>query len=134
MSAKDQQVTDNSYTVQPTDNRTQGSGMATASLVLGILALITSFTVIGGVVLGLLALIFGILVVRRAAPGRGRAIAGIVTGILGLVLAIVLIVVGVSLFNSKSVKDLRSCLKSAGSDQAKVQQCDNQYKSQVGGS
>ena len=116
--------------VQP-DTRTQGSGMAIASLVLGILALITSFTVIGGVVLGLLALIFGILVLRRNAPGRGMAIGGIVTGAIGVVLAVILIIAGVSLLNSKSVKDLQSCVKNAGNNQTKISQCKTQYQNQV---
>ena len=41
------------------------NGLGTAALVLGILALVTCWTVIGGVVLGVLAVIFGFI-------GRGR--------------------------------------------------------------
>jgi hypothetical protein len=115
-----------------------GGGMATAALVLGILALITSFTVIGGVLLGLLAIIFGIIGLRRAnrglALGRGRAIAGIILGLLGIVVAGLLIAVGVSLFNSDEGKNLRDCLGNAGSDQTKIQQCQDQFRDQVGGS
>lgn len=131
-------MTDSSYTVQPAARPAagrSGAGMATAALVLGILALLTSITVFGGIVLGLLAVIFGIIAARRAgrgeAAGRGRAVAGIVTGALGILLAVVLIAVGVSVLNTKSVKDLRSCLKDAGSNQTKVQQCEQQYKNQV---
>jgi hypothetical protein len=112
--------------------------MATAALVLGILALITSITVFGGVLLGLLAIIFGIIGLRRAnrglALGRGRAIAGIILGALGIVVAGLLIAVGVSLLNSDKVKNLQDCLKNAGNDQTKVQQCQDQFRSQVGGS
>ena len=51
--------------------------MATAALVLGILALVTSFTVFGGVVLGLLAIILGVIGLRRANRGlRSWAAAG----------------------------------------------------------
>jgi hypothetical protein len=113
-----------------------GAGMATASLVLGILALITGITVIGGVVLGLLALIFGVIAARRArregAPGRGRAVAGIVTGVLGIILAVALIVAGASLLNSKAGKNLQSCLQNAGSNQAAVQRCDQQFANHLG--
>jgi hypothetical protein len=122
-----------SYQVQPVSGR--GTGMAIASLILGILAVLSCFTVIGGVVLGVLAIIFGVIVVRRVgrgeASGKGMAIAGIVTGAVGVLLAIVLIAVGVSVFNSKSVQDLRSCLKDANGNQQAVNQCNQKYQEQV---
>lgn len=112
-----------------------GSGMAIASLVLGILALITSFTVFGGIVLGLLAVILGVIAMRGInrglRSGRGMAIAGIVTGALGLILAIVLIAVGVSILNSPAGKNLQSCLKDANGNQQAVQNCQNQYRNSV---
>jgi hypothetical protein len=114
-----------------------GGGMATAALVLGILALVTSFTVVGGIVLGLLAVIFGVIGLRRArrglALGRGRAIAGIILGLLGIVVAAVVIAAGVSIFNSPEGKDLQSCLKNAGSDQSQLQKCQDEFKNKVGG-
>ncbi len=123
---------------QPARPVVGGGGMATAALVLGILALVTCWTVIGGVLLGLLAVIFGIVGLRRAnrglALGRGRAIAGIILGLLGIVVAGLLIAVGVSLLNSDEAKTLQSCLKDAGNDQAKVQQCQDQFRDQVNGS
>lgn len=115
----------------------RGAGMATAALVLGILALILCWTVVGGIVLGLLALIFGIIAARRAgrgeAPGRGRAIAGIVTGVLGLLLSIALIAIGVSIFNSGSGKTFQQCLQQAGNDQAARQQCAQQFQKSISG-
>ena len=55
--------------------------------VLGILALLLSWTILGGVVLGLLAIILGWVASRRArrglASGRGMAITGIVLGVVG---------------------------------------------------
>ncbi|HTZ45780.1 MAG TPA: DUF4190 domain-containing protein [Jatrophihabitans sp.] len=120
---------------QPAPVATGGSGMATAAMVLGILAVLTCWTVWGGVLLGLLAIIFGAIAARRArltGLGRGRAISGIVTGVIGLLLSVVLIAVGVSILNSPAGKNLRSCLKDAGSNQQQVQQCQNQYRDQVG--
>jgi uncharacterized membrane protein len=115
-----------------------GGGMATAALVLGLLALITSFTVIGGVLLGLLAIIFGVIGLRRAnrglALGRGRAIAGIILGVLGILVAGALIAAGVSLLNSDKGKNLKDCLKNAGTDQSQVQKCQDEFRNQVGGS
>lgn len=111
------------------------SGMATAALILGILAIVTGVTVVGGVILGLLAIIFGTIAARRArrgeALGHGRAVAGIVTGIIGVVLAIGLIALGASLFNTKAGKDLRSCLNQAGTNQAQIQHCNSQFQHQI---
>src|ERR1700722_4273019 len=67
------------------------NGVGTAALVLGILAIVLSWTVLGGIVLGVLAVIFGIVGRGRAnrgeATNRGSATAGIVTGVIGVVLA-----------------------------------------------
>ena len=135
-------MTDSSYGAMPPQTQSarpvSGGGMATAALVLGILALITSITVIGGVLLGLLAVILGVIALRRAnrglALGRGRAIAGIVLGLLGILVAGVLIAAGLSILNSEEGKNLQDCLRDAGSDQSQVQQCQDQFRDQVGGS
>lgn len=114
----------------------RGSGMAVAALVLGILAIVLSFTVIGGIVLGLLAVVLGLIASGRAkrgqAAGRGMAIAGYVTGAIGVLLAVGLVVLGVSLLNSPSGKTLQKCLKNAGSDQAAVQRCNDQFRNDIG--
>jgi heme/copper-type cytochrome/quinol oxidase subunit 2 len=107
-----------------------GAGMATTALVLGILALVTCFTVIGGIVLGLLAVVFGFIArgrARRGAPGGGRAVAGIVTGVIGLLVAVALIAFGVSILNSPAGKNLTNCVKNANGDQSAISQCEQQY-------
>ena len=107
------------------------NGMGTTALVLGIIALVTCWTVIGGVVLGALAIGLGIGGRGRAnrgeATNRGSATAGIVTGAIGLVLAIVLVVAGVALLNTKEGKALRACLKTARGDKTQISQCQAQY-------
>lgn len=136
-------MTDSSYGAMPPQApparpAVGGGGMATAALVLGILALITSWTVVGGVLLGLLAIIFGVIGLRRAnrglAVGRGRAITGIILGVLSIAIAAVLIAVGAAFFNSDEAKNLRSCLEDAGNNQTQIQQCEDQFRDQVGGS
>ena len=111
--------------------------MATAALVLGILAIVTCWTVIGGVLLGLLAIVLGVLAARKArrgeADGHGRAVAGVVTGAVGLLLAVALIAFGVSILNRTSTKNLKHCLKNANGNQSAVQQCQQQYKNEVNG-
>jgi uncharacterized membrane protein len=90
--------------------------MATASLVLGILALLGSVTVFVGVILGVLAVVFGIVGLRRArrgGAGHGRAVGGLVTGGIGLVLSVALVAVGLSLLSTKAGKTYQSCLNHA---------------------
>lgn len=73
------------------------NGLAIASLVVGILALFTGFFLLGGV-LGLIAIglgIGGISAAKRLGGGKGLAIGGIVTGVLGIVIAIGVLIFGV---------------------------------------
>lgn len=72
------------YGVQPSN------GMATAALVLGIASIVLFWSFGFGVLLGILAVIFGVLGGNRAKelpgePQAGRAKAGLITGIIGIV-------------------------------------------------
>ena len=113
------------------------NGFGIAALVLGILALVGCWSAIAGIVLGVLALIFGILGVRRAnrgvATNKGVSIAGIVTGAIGLVLGILFAIIFGTFFSTfgGQVQNLQQCVHQAGGDQAKVQQCNQQFQNQV---
>jgi hypothetical protein len=83
--------------------------LATASMVLGIVAVATAwmpFVVVVGAVAALLALVFGMLAIRRAGPsgaGRSRAMVGVITGgsgLLAAVLGAVLTVVVLDVYDS----------------------------------
>ena len=117
------------YQTQP---RRGGSGLAIAALVLGVLAVLTSWTVVGGILLGLIAVVLGFMALSRAkrglAGGRAMAIIGVITGILGIVLSVALISIGVSLLNSEPVKDLQECLREAGNDEAAQAACERQAR------
>lgn len=93
------------------------NGLGVAALVLGIVALALCWTVVGGVVLGILGVVFGAVGVRRAARGeatdRGMALAGLITGGVGLVVGVVLLVVIVAGIIGSS-----RCVQSAGGDPA----------------
>ena len=109
------------------------NGPGTAALVLGIIAVVLSWTVVGGIVLGILAVVFGIVgrgrVKRGEADNRRSTNAGIITGVVGIVLAGGLIALGVSVLNSTAGKNLQQCLKNANGNKAAVTQCDAQYVS-----
>jgi hypothetical protein len=69
------------------------TSLATASMVLGIVAVAIAwvpFVVVVGAIAALLALLFGILAIRRSGPsgaGRSRAVVGVITGASGLLAA-----------------------------------------------
>ena len=114
------------------------NGLGIAALVLGILAILATITVIGvilGIPLGLLAVILGIVGLRRVGKGlatnKGVAIAGIVTGALGLVVSVAVVVLGATFFASSGGGDLVDCMTQAGGDQAQVLQCRQQYEQQL---
>ncbi|HEY5202536.1 MAG TPA: DUF4190 domain-containing protein [Acidothermaceae bacterium] len=120
-------------TTYGTPGTTMRNGPGTAALVLGIVAVVLSWTVVGGIVLGILAVVFGFVgrgrVKRGEADNRRGANAGVITGIVGIVLAGGLIALGVSVLNSPAGKTLQQCLKNANGNKAAVSQCDAQYAS-----
>jgi hypothetical protein len=113
------------------------NGFGITALVLGIIAIVLSWSAIGGIVFGVLAIIFAILGIRRAnrgiATNKGMSISGLVTGIIGLIIGVIVaIALGsfLSVFGG-SLNNFSDCVKQAGNDQAKVQQCENQFQQQV---
>ena len=86
------------YQQQPQTRET--SGKATASLVLGILAVVL-FVVWASFVFGPLAIVFGVtarneIKANPAKGGDGMATAGIICGIAGMALTLVFLVIGLA--------------------------------------
>lgn len=88
-------------------------GVAVAALVIGILSLLTSWFVLGGLG-GVIALVLGLVALgrikRNRSGGRGMAITGVVTGALSIIIAIVVVVIGVSVFGDAAA-DYEACLR-----------------------
>lgn len=116
-------------------DRSLPTGLAVASLVLGILGLLTSW--LGGGVLGLVAVILGIVALgkikRGEAGGRGMALGGIITGILAMLVTILIVVtVGAFFANNKDeINNLRDCLDAANNNQTEIQACQDQFENQL---
>lgn len=117
----------------------QGSpknGFGTAALVLGILGLLTSLF-FGGIVFGIPAIVLGALgrgrANRREATNGGMAVAGLVLGVVSLLITAAIIAFGVSLLNSDTGRDYQDCLRDAAGDQAASEQCARQFSEQIGG-
>lgn len=81
----------------------QSKGLAIASMVLGIVALVLSCCVpYLPIVLALLAVILGGVSLAKKMGGKGMAIAGLVCGIIGLVPALIVVISGGALIASLS--------------------------------
>lgn len=86
-----------------------GGGLGVAALVLGLLALVSSATIVGGLLLGLPAVALGLrgrARARTAGSSSGTAVAGAVLGLLGL-----LVSSGLVVLLSDEVADYRGCRK-----------------------
>src|SRR4051812_12663971 len=80
------------------------NGFAIAALVIGIVAIVLSFTVVFGFVLGGLAIVFGAIAIARGrTPGggsKGMGVAGLVLGVIAIVFAVLMLVVVFNVFNT----------------------------------
>ncbi|NVN50914.1 DUF4190 domain-containing protein [Mycolicibacterium hippocampi] len=108
------------------------NGLGTASLVVAIISL---FSVVGGVVLGVVAVILGFLgrgrVKRGEANNGGIAMAGIVLGVLSIVVSVVAIAIAVWGFREVGGTDYVDCLSRAGSDQQAIEACADEFTQRV---
>ncbi|MGE0216222.1 DUF4190 domain-containing protein [Mycolicibacterium sp.] len=108
------------------------NGLGIASLVVAIISL---FSVFGGVVLGVVAIILGFLgrgrVKRGEATNGGVAIAGIVLGALSILVSIAAIGVMVWGFNEVGGTDYVDCVTRAGNDQQAMQDCADEFTQRV---
>ena len=134
---------DQGYGQQPYGTQPYGAqggrrrnGLGIAAVVLGVLALLTGLFLIGGL-LGLVAIVLGFLgrgrVKRGEADNGGMALAGIVLGVLGIVLAGLALAAGLSLLNSDEFSSYTECASSADGDRAAIEQCARDFQDQVGG-
>jgi hypothetical protein len=106
--------------------------MAVTALVLGVIALLSCWTVIGGILFGLVAVVLGIVAARRAgrgeAGGRGMAITGIVLGLVGVGLSVAIVALLGAFWNSASFEDYRDCVRDAGTDQTALEECEREFR------
>lgn len=108
------------------------NGMGVASLVLGILAVLSGFLVVGGL-LGILAIVFGVVGRGRAKRGEadngGLAIAGIVLGIIGTLIAGAVLAYAIS--HREEISDYSNCILDANGDRAAEMACEERFRDQL---
>lgn len=81
----------NTQRIEETKPQKDKKGFCIASLVLGIVAIVFFCLWYLSIPCGILAIIFGILGIKST--GKGMAIAGLITGAIGLVVSIIIIII-----------------------------------------
>jgi hypothetical protein len=120
------------FTPPPTGPK---NGLGVAALVIAIVALVSVWSVFGGVILGLVAVVIGFAargrVKRGEATNGGVAIAGIVLGFLAIVVGLLFIPIWIGVFKYVGGTDYVDCLSKAGSDQNAIQKCADQFRNRI---
>ena len=86
---------------EPERDKKETSNLAVSSLVLGILTLVFFWVPYLAIITGIIAVIQGIINVAQRRAGQGMAVAGIVTGALGVLISLFLVflfLVGLSMY------------------------------------
>lgn len=108
------------------------NGLGVAALITGILGLFGSCSVVFGVLLGIVAIILGIVGRSRVKNGQanngGIATAGIVLGVLAIVVSIAWVA---WVFKGADVPQFFDCLSKAGQDQVQTELCTSDFEDRV---
>ncbi|WP_405134130.1 DUF4190 domain-containing protein [Nocardia sp. NBC_01388] len=113
----------------------KSKGLAITAMILGILALLSSWTVLGGIGFGLFAVILGVIALMKArkgtSGGSGMALTGLILGLLSLIIGIVVGVIGWTFFKDNGGSDFVSCVRDAKNDQSKIDQCEQDWNQKI---
>jgi hypothetical protein len=111
------------------------NGLGVASLVIAVVALVLVWSVFGGVILGAVAAVLGVAAYGRVKRGEasngGVAVAGIVLGIVAIVVGLIFVPIWMGIWNEAGGGNYIDCLQKAGSDPVKQQQCADQFRKQI---
>ena len=107
----------------------QGNGMATASLILGICSIVLFWLWFVGIIAGVLAIIFSIVAKNKikANPnvgGAGAAKGGLITGIIGVAIWLIMIIV-VAVFLTSTVGAFEDALQNSNELQDALRDLEN---------
>jgi len=108
------------------------NGLGIAALVVAIIALLGSFTILGGILGGVVAVILGVIGRSRAKSGEanngGVALAGIILGVISIIASLAFIPIYVGLFKDIGGGGYLECLQQAGQDRTAVEQCSDELR------
>jgi hypothetical protein len=110
------------------------NGIGIASLIVAVVAVLSSPFIIGGVI-GVVAVILGFVGRARAKRGEanngGVALAGIIVGVVAIIVALASVAFWVGLFRDVGAGSYLDCLQQAGDDKAQVQLCSDEFRQSV---
>lgn len=108
------------------------NGLGVAALITGVLGLFGSCSVVFGILLGITAIIFGLVARGRVKRGQanngGVATAGIILGVLAIVVSIAWVT---WVFKGADVPQFFDCLANAGDDTVKTDLCTTDFEQRV---
>ena len=111
------------------------NGLGIASLAVAIVALVSSFSVAGGIVLGIVAVVLGFAARGRVKKGEanngGVALAGIILGFVSIVVGLAFIAIWVLLVKDTGAGDYFDCMSKAGQSQSAQHQCEDEFRQSV---
>jgi len=111
------------------------NGLGIAALVIAIVAVVSSLSVVGGIVLGIVAVILGFAGRTRVKKGEanngGVALAGIILGFLGIVAGLVSIAIWVLFIKDTGAGDYFDCMSKAGQNRSAQMQCEDEFRQSV---
>ena len=111
------------------------NGLGIGALVVAILAVVSSISVVGGIVLGIVAVVLGFAGRARVKKGEanngGVALAGIVLGFLGIVAGLASIAIWVLFIKDTGAGDYFDCMNKAGQNRSAQIQCEDEFRQSV---
>jgi uncharacterized membrane protein len=111
------------------------NGLGVASLVLAIVGLLSVWSVVGGITLGIVGAVLGVVGWRRVRRGEadngGIAIAGIVLGVMAVIVGLAFAGIWIAFWKEAGGNDYLACLQKAGPNHALQQRCADQVRDKV---
>jgi hypothetical protein len=111
------------------------NGLGTTALVLGVVAMVSTWSVIGGLIFGIAATVLGFLAYRRVknhqADNGAIAISGLVLGAVAIVVSLVFIPIWSGFFDEVGYSDYSKCMSEAGQNPTAVNACLMQFQSRI---
>ncbi len=111
------------------------NGLGVAALVVAIIALVSSFSVVGGILLGIVAVILGFAGRGRVKKGEanngGVAMAGIILGAVSIVIGLAFIPIYVQVFKDSGAGDYFDCMNKAGQNRSAQAHCEDEFRQSV---
>lgn len=108
------------------------NGLGIAALLVAVIALLGSFTIVGGILGGVIALILGVIGRSRAKSGEatngGVALAGTILGVIAIIVSLVFIPIYVGLFKDIGGVSYLECLQRSGQNSTAVEQCSDELR------